>query len=168
PDGRQLVSVSKDRTVRVWDTVSGSSVRTLTGHPGEIEAVAFNPDGSLLATGDLGGSIRVWDARSGKQLTEVGRGKPPGQIWRLQFGPGGEYLAAAGRHLVAWTVRAEQGGVSLERLCTLAATPNSPDVIDLAARPGSSELIHLNRAGRLYSFDLAKADEARLLADARV
>jgi serine/threonine protein kinase/WD40 repeat protein/tetratricopeptide (TPR) repeat protein len=168
PDGRQLASVSKDRTVQLWDAATGRPLRTLTGHPGEIEAVAFSPDGSQLATGDLVGSVRVWEPGSGRLLAEVGKGEPPGQVWRLQFGPGGEYLAAAGRHLVAWTVRAAPGQVTLERLCTLAASPDRPDVIDVAARPGASELIYLNRGGRLYSYDLARADEPRLLADARV
>jgi WD40 repeat protein/tetratricopeptide (TPR) repeat protein len=168
PDNRQLVSVSKDRTVRVWDTATGDPVRILTGHPGEIEAVAFNPDGSLLATGDLIGSIRVWDTHSGKLLAEVGERGQPGQVWRLQFGPGGEYLAAAGNNLAAWTVRHAHGRVTMERLCTIATAPNSPGVIDLAARPGGPDLIYLNRRGRLFSYDLARADEPRLLADARV
>jgi serine/threonine protein kinase/WD40 repeat protein/tetratricopeptide (TPR) repeat protein len=168
PDGRQLVSVSKDRTVRVWDTATGRPLRTLTGHPGEVEAAAFNPDGSLLATGDLAGAIRVWSAGSGDLLAQIGPGEPLDQIWRLQFGPGGEYLAAAAGHLVAWTVRAVSGRVTLERLCTLATTPGRPGVIDLVASPGGTDLIHLNRGGRLYSYDLARADDSRLIGDARV
>jgi WD40 repeat protein/tetratricopeptide (TPR) repeat protein len=168
PDGRQLVSVSKDRTVRVWDAATGRPLRTLTGHLGEIEAVAFSPDGSLLATGDLAGTIRVWSGGSGDLLAKVDSREPLDQVWRLQFGPGGEYLAVAGRHLVAWTVRSAAGRVALERLSTQAANPGSPGVIDLAARPGGSELIFLNRGGRLYSYDLARADDARLIGDARV
>jgi serine/threonine protein kinase/WD40 repeat protein len=167
PDGRQVVSVSKDRAVRVWDVAAGRPLHTLSGHPGEVEAVAFNPDGSLLATGDLAGRLRVWDARSGELLTEAGCGEPPGSIWRLQFGPGGEYLAAAGGAVVVWAVRAAPGRTTLERLCTLATTPGSPGVIDLAARPGGTELVYLNRGGRLYAYDLALADEPRLLAKAR-
>jgi serine/threonine protein kinase/WD40 repeat protein/tetratricopeptide (TPR) repeat protein len=168
PDGQQLVSVSKDRTVRVWDTAAGRPLRTLTGHPGEIEAATFNPDGSLLVTGDLAGAIRVWSAGTGDLLAEIGSGEPLDQVWRLQFSPGGEYLAAAGRHVVVWTVRAAAGRVTLERLSTQAANPGSPGVIDLVARPGGSELIFLNRGGRLYSYDLARADDARLIGDARV
>jgi serine/threonine protein kinase/WD40 repeat protein/tetratricopeptide (TPR) repeat protein len=167
PDGRLLVSVSKDRAVRVWDAATGRPLRTLTGHPGEVEAAAFNADGSLLATGDRAGAIRVWGAGSGDLLAEVGPGKPLEEVWRLQFGPGGEYLAAAGRHMVAWTVRAEAGRVTLERLCTLTARPDTPGVIDLVARPGGTELIY-NQGGRLYSCDLARADEPRLVGHARV
>src|SRR5262249_46797584 len=69
--------------------------------------------------------------------------------------------------LAAWTVRAAPGRVTLERLCTLATRPGSPGVIDLVASPGGTELIHLNRGGRLYSYDLARADESRLIGDAR-
>src|SRR5262249_17237969 len=82
-------------------------------------AGGFSPDGSVLATGDLAGAIRVWGAGSGGLLAQIGSGDPLDQVWRLQFGPGGEYLAAAGGHLVAWTVRAASGRVTLERLCTL-------------------------------------------------
>jgi serine/threonine protein kinase/WD40 repeat protein/tetratricopeptide (TPR) repeat protein len=168
PDGRELVSVSKDRTVRVWDAAGGRPVRTLAGHPGEIEAVGFSPDGSLLATGDLTGRLRVWDARSGDLLTEAGQDTPPGQIWRLQFGPGGEYLAAGGGHLVVWAVRAGPGQATLEPICTLGTAADAPGVIDLAARPGGADLVFLNRAGRLYSYDLARADEPRLMGTASV
>jgi serine/threonine protein kinase/WD40 repeat protein len=168
PDGRQLVSVSKDRTVRVWDADTSRPLRTLTGHSGEIEAAAFSPDGSLLATGDRAGAIRVWHAASGDLLAEIAAGEPLHEVWRLQFSSGGEYLAAAGGHVVAWTVRATAGRVALERLCTLATRPGSPGVIDLATRPGGTELIYLNRGGRLYSYDLAQADESRLVGDAHV
>jgi serine/threonine protein kinase/WD40 repeat protein len=169
PDGRQLVSVSKDRMVQLWDVPTGRPLRTLTGHPSEIEAVAFNPQGSLLATGDVAGVVRVWDPHSGKLLTEAGGNGLPGQIWRLQFGPGGEYLAAAGaKHLVVWTVRASPGGVTLERLWTLFTTPDNPGLIDLAARPGGSELVFLSGTGELFSYDLARADDPRLLTHARV
>jgi WD40 repeat protein len=167
PDGRRLVSASRDRTVRIWDVATGRPPRTLTGHPGDIEAAAFSPDGSLLATGDRAGAIRVWGAESGDLLGQIGAGKPLPEVWRLEFGPGGEYLAAAGGHVAAWTVRSAAGRVTLERLCTLVTTPVRLGAIDLAARPGGSELIYLNRAGRLYSYDLARADEPRLQGTAR-
>jgi WD40 repeat protein len=166
PDGRQLVSVSKDRTVKVWDASNGSPVRTLIGHVGEIESVAFNRDGSFLATGDSTGTVRLWAAVSGALVTET-RSGGPGQIWRLEFGPADQYLAAAGESVVAWTIQAASDRVELKRLCTLATAPESLGVIDLVAQPGGTELIYLDRGGRLYSYDLARADDPRLIGKAR-
>jgi serine/threonine protein kinase/WD40 repeat protein/tetratricopeptide (TPR) repeat protein len=167
PDGRLLVSVSRDRPVQLWDTATGTLVHTLSGHSGEIESVAYSPDGSLLATGDRSGRIRLWDARSGKLLTEAGRNEIPGEVWQLRFGPGGEYLAAVGTHIAAWTVRTAAGKVTLERLCTLASRPGSPGVIDLAVMPGGTELVYLYRSGHVCSYDLSCADRARPVANAR-
>jgi WD40 repeat protein len=50
PDGQLLASVSRDRTVRLWDSATGSTVQTLKGYITEINAVAFSPDGQLLAS----------------------------------------------------------------------------------------------------------------------
>jgi serine/threonine protein kinase/WD40 repeat protein/tetratricopeptide (TPR) repeat protein len=167
PDGRRLISGSKDRTVRLWSSASGRLLRTLTGHPGEVEAVALDPSGSLLATGDLTGRLRVWDARSGDLLVEPADRERSEQVWRLQFAPGGEYLAAAGGALVTWTVHRHADRVALERLCTLVTTPRHLGTIDLAARPGSPELFFLNRGGQLCCHDLSRADDPQVLAKAR-
>jgi WD40 repeat protein len=42
-------------------------VRALTGHTDEIEAVAFRPDGRILATGSTG-DVRLWDMATGQHL----------------------------------------------------------------------------------------------------
>ncbi len=56
PDGRQLVSASYDKTIRVWDLASGKTVRTIRGesapgHAGKVFAMALSPDGKWLAAG---------------------------------------------------------------------------------------------------------------------
>nr|VFJ68237.1 MAG: WD40 repeat [Candidatus Kentron sp. FM] len=56
PDGQQLISVSNDKTIRVWEVASGEPVRTLRGemgqgHEGKLYAGALSPDGRWLAVG---------------------------------------------------------------------------------------------------------------------
>jgi WD40 repeat protein len=56
PDGRQLVSASEDKTIRVWDLATGKTVRTIRGEStlgiqGKIYAMALSPDGKWLAVG---------------------------------------------------------------------------------------------------------------------
>ena len=62
PDGRQLASASEDKTIRLWDALTGQEILTLKGHTGEVRSVAFSPDGKRLASGGEGGTVRVWDA----------------------------------------------------------------------------------------------------------
>ena len=56
--------------LEIWNATSEELVFELTGHISGVEAVAFSPDGKLLASG--GGypdnSIRIWDTQSGELL----------------------------------------------------------------------------------------------------
>jgi WD40 repeat protein len=56
PDGKELISVSVDKTIRVWNLASGGTVRVLRpptgpGPCGQLYAAAISPDGRTLAAG---------------------------------------------------------------------------------------------------------------------
>jgi WD40 repeat protein len=48
--------------------ISGKVLRTLSGHTEDIDALAFSPDGQLLASGDRDGTVKIWSASDGKVL----------------------------------------------------------------------------------------------------
>jgi WD40 repeat protein len=64
PDGARVVAAGRSATLTVWDATTGQVVLTLpVVAAGQVEAVAFSPDGSRLSTGAY-----VWDAATGKEL----------------------------------------------------------------------------------------------------
>jgi hypothetical protein len=102
---RWIVTVSEDKTARVWDLRSGSLERILRppigpGDEGKLYAVAISPDGTRVAVGGLTGPvdgsatfpIYLFDRASGRLLA-----RSPGfdsNTYDLAFSRDGKRLAA--------------------------------------------------------------------------
>jgi WD40 repeat protein len=104
PDGRRLASVGGDRTVQVWDTITGRKLFSLHGHKGLVGCVAYSPDGRHLAAGcgwtvgpqgkPVPGEVRVWEADTGRELLAL-EGHTFG-VSGVAFSPDGRLLACCG------------------------------------------------------------------------
>ena len=68
PDGKLLASASHDKTIKLWDTVTGIELRTLRGHSHKVRSVAFSPDGIRLASGSDDKTVKLWDIVTGREL----------------------------------------------------------------------------------------------------
>src|SRR5262249_23304676 len=73
---------------------SDNPVRNL-GHPQAVDAVAFNPAGTVLATGCHDGNLRLYDVAKGTLLRQVpAHPQPPGAnaVYCVAWSPDGKHV----------------------------------------------------------------------------
>ena len=124
--------------MRLWDIRTGKYLNSLKGHPGAVNAVAFSPDGKILAS--AGSQLRLWDADTAELLHADH--KDLGSIDRLVFSPNGNILAGAGgwdRAVHLWDVDTR----------TLQKTPkgHTGKIQDIAFSPDGSTLVSVGTDG---------------------
>jgi WD40 repeat protein len=77
--------------VRLWDTENGDALLRL-GQGDWVNAVAFSPDGSDLASAGDDDTARIWDAESGRELTRMSHDH---DVEGVAFSPDGRWVATA-------------------------------------------------------------------------
>ncbi|MCI0427091.1 MAG: WD40 repeat domain-containing protein [Nitrospiraceae bacterium] len=93
PDGRRVATIHHDKTITVLDVDSEQTIsRTLTDVAKEpFNALAYSPNGRLLASGSGSGRVRIWNAMD---LTPYGDPLDLGlYLNTVAFGPSGSVLA---------------------------------------------------------------------------
>ncbi|MEB3827738.1 serine/threonine-protein kinase [Phormidium sp. CCY1219] len=94
PDGRTIVSGSVDKTVKIWDRVTGEVRHSLSGHSQEIWSVAIAPDGNTIASASGDGTIKLWDTQTGRLLHTLS--DHSAWVMSVTFSPNGEIVASGG------------------------------------------------------------------------
>jgi len=68
-----LASCSFDRTIKIWDRVSGKCIKTLSDHLGSINCIIELQDGSLASCSD-DYTIKIWNRYSGECIKTISPG----------------------------------------------------------------------------------------------
>ncbi|BBJ22434.1 nSTAND1 domain-containing NTPase [Candidatus Nitrotoga sp. AM1P] len=127
PDGKCVVTASRDCSARVWDAETGKTVGMPMMHDAEVISASFSPDGKRVVTVS-DDTARVWDAETGKTV-----GLPmthDSRVNSASFSPDGKHVVTASWDMTARVWDAETGktvGSSMRHDNTINSASFSPD-----------------------------------------
>jgi WD40 repeat protein/transcriptional regulator with XRE-family HTH domain len=141
PDGRYILTGSRDDTARLWDAQTGEELRQFAGHfPGPRDGgvgagvrAIFSPDGKYVLTGGFDGIAKLWDVETGKEL-RVFRGHSDA-VWGIAFSPDGKYVLTGSLDQTArlWDAKTgkelRQFRGHTDRVCEVAFSPDGRSIV---------------------------------------
>ncbi|MEU4443406.1 protein kinase [Actinosynnema sp. NPDC050801] len=97
-----LIALTNGNDVVVHRASDGAVVANLTGHTGEVNSLAFAPDGGLLATTGMDATIRLWDTATWATRKVVT--SPEVGLSSVAFTPSGSAVVAGavGASVYSW------------------------------------------------------------------
>jgi WD40 repeat protein len=146
-DGKHMLTTSQDRTLRLWDTATGKSLRVFQGHTAGIRCAALSADGRHVLSGGDDKTVRLWDAMTGKELhTMVGHDL---RVSSVAFGPAGKAMSGGGDTMILWDLSTGKKARDF--------TPDSSFVYSVAFSAKAELAVtggqHLDRSIRLWNFE---------------
>jgi len=154
PDGKTLVSVSRDNTIKLWNVETGEEIRTLKGHYG-VQSVNFSPDGKTLVSGSWDNTIKLWNVETGEEIrTLKGHNGPVNSV---NFSPDGKTLVSGSgdKTIKLWNVETGQ------EIRTLKGHDNS--VISVNFSPDGKTLVSGSGDKTIKLWNVETGQEIRTL-----
>ncbi|NET26804.1 DnaJ domain-containing protein [Okeania sp. SIO1I7] len=155
-DGKNVVSGSADRTIRLWQLETGKLKRIFNGHQDKVWAVALSSDGKTMASGSADKTIRLWNINSYQPPRILQQHS--GWVTSLVFHPTGKILASGSTDFTVklWNLETDC------LVCTLVG--HSEPIFSIAISGNGKMLASGSQDGTVKIWDLPSGELLQTLA----
>jgi eukaryotic-like serine/threonine-protein kinase len=119
-------------------------------HVSAVDAVAFSPDGTTIATGGFDNSINLWEVSTGDKVKTLNG--HTGWVWNLAFSPDGKKLLSGSADKTVRTWNVESGAMEL-----MLGSEESP--LESPVFSADGKLILASDVDSIRSWDTANGKE---------
>ncbi|XP_029175759.1 notchless protein homolog 1 [Nylanderia fulva] len=98
PNGRIIASASFDKSIKLWESNTGTYIASLRGHVQAVYSLAWSADSRLLVSGSADSTLKVWNMKTNKLSQDL-----PGhadEIYAVDWSPDGLRVASGGKDKV--------------------------------------------------------------------
>ena len=158
PDAKYLAASGEGGHILVWNSGDYSLYITLEGHRGMVDALAWSPDGTRLASGSWGhGSdqLFIWDTQSWKRIRALD--DPNELVFGVAWSTDGERLVSAGSDgtLRWWNPKNGQ--------CSLSRQGHAGPIQSLRASPDGRLLASCGDDGAIQIWEMESGEHVETL-----
>ena len=149
PDEQHIASGSEDKTVRLWNLVTGKEVVVLQGHTHFVQSIAFHPYQSVLVSAGRDRLIKLWDWIAQREICSVAGHEQP--INSVTFSPDGQWLASgsADKTVKVWSTTGELISTFAEHRLAVNAVAFAPLAPSIASASADATV-------RIWNLETAK------------
>jgi WD40 repeat protein len=132
PNGKKIVTTSRDHTVKLWDAQTGALMADIRGYTSNVVSACFSPDGNtILTTGDS--IAKIWNSANGILLNELKGHKT--WVKSAYFSPDGEKIITASSDSTVRIWKTSSGKLFLE------LKGHTDAVIDASFSPDGKKIV---------------------------
>jgi hypothetical protein len=130
------VEIEKSNAILLWNIEDVRQQFALGGHTGAVNALAFSPDGALLASASDDTTVRLWNPADGSEVATLEGHDAP--VLALAFSPDGTQIVSADSNgaILLWDVASEESTALQESGAAVAALAFNTDGTLLASAGG--------------------------------
>ncbi|MDZ8223748.1 eIF2A-related protein [Nostoc sp. ChiVER01] len=132
PDGKTIITVSKDNTVKVWNLDGKELTKFSLNFDATLTSVVYSPYGKIIATVSKDNTVNLWDLQ-GKKLTKITLPHQP-SVTNVVFSPDGKTIATAidNKTVKLWNLQGKE--------LTKIPLPHQPSVTNVVFSPDSKTI----------------------------